>query len=120
MGDFLIKHLDSIDERLLEYVEEDDELKLDGVRQLSFYTTALLEGWITPNYVVKDWPDWYLLVHAFVAACGSDELQELEGRAEFLRAIENDEDAGLIEADRAYLTALEARLEVYTKMRTTE
>ena len=49
VNDFLVVYLDSIDERLLEYLDEDDELKLDAVQRLSFYTTALLDGSITPD-----------------------------------------------------------------------
>ena len=65
--------------RLLEYLDEDDELRLDAVKRLRFYTSALLEGSITPDHVMEDWPDWYQLVPAFVATYGTDELQELEG-----------------------------------------
>ncbi|MGD0287541.1 MAG: hypothetical protein ABSC31_14410 [Acidimicrobiales bacterium] len=103
MNDFLVVYLDSIDERLLEYLDEDDELKLDAVQRLSFYTTALLDGSITPEHIAEDWSDWYQLVPAFVATYGPDELQELEGAAELLEAIEEDEDVILTEADRDYL-----------------
>ena len=61
MNDFLVTYLDSIDERLLEYLDEDDELKLDAVHRLRFYTSTLLDGSITPMHVVEDWPDWYQL-----------------------------------------------------------
>ena len=69
---------------------------------------------------MEDWPDWYQLVPAFVATYGSDELQELEGAAVFLRAIEEHDDVILIRVDRAYLKALEAWLGMYPEMRTTE
>jgi hypothetical protein len=118
VSDFLVLYLDSIDERLLEYLDEDEELKLDAVKRLSFYTTALLDGSITPDHVVEDWPDWYQLAPAFVATYGSEELQELEGASEFLRAAEEHDDVSLTEADRAYLHALEARLDMYPEMRT--
>jgi hypothetical protein len=120
VNDFLVLYLDSIDERLLEYLDEDEELKLDAVKRLRFYTSALLEGSITPEHVLEDWPDWYQLVPAFVATYGSDELRELEIRAELLEAIEEDEEVSLTEADRAYLKALEAWLDMYPEMRTTE
>ncbi len=68
------------------------------VRQLSFYTTAPLEGSVTPDHVMEDWLDWYQLVPAFVATYGSDELRDLEGGAVFLGAIEEDEDVSLTEA----------------------
>ena len=110
----------SIDERLLEYLDKDDELKLDAVKRLSFYTTALLDGSITPDHVMEDWPDWYQLVPAFVATYGTEELQQLEGASEFLEAIEEDDDVSLTDADLAYLKALEAWLGMYPEMRTTE
>jgi hypothetical protein len=120
VNDFLVVYLDSIDERLLEYLDEDDELKLDAVQRLRFYTSALLEGSITPDHVMEDWPDWYQLVPAFVATYGSEELQELEVAARLLEAIEEDEDVTLTEADCGYLTALEKWLGMYPEMRTTE
>jgi hypothetical protein len=120
VNDFLVTYLDSIGEQLLEYLDEDDELKLDAVKRLRFYTSALLEGSISPDHVMEDWPDWYQLVPAFVATYGSDELQELEGAAVLLEAIEEDEDVTLNEADRDYLKALEEWLGMYSEMRTTE
>jgi hypothetical protein len=120
VSDFLVVYLDSIDERLLEYLDEDDELKLDAVQHLRFYTSALLDGSITPDHVLEDWSDWYQLVPAFVATYGSEELQELEVAAELLEAIEEDEDVILTEADRDYLKALEEWLGMYPEMRTTE
>jgi hypothetical protein len=110
----------STDERLLEYPDEDDELKLDAVQRLRFYTSALLEWSITPDHVVEDWPDWYQLVPAYVATYGTAALQELEGATEFLGAIEEDDDVSLTEADRVYLKALETWLDMYPEMRITE
>jgi len=69
---------------------------------------------------MEDWLDWYALVPAFVATYGSEELQELEGGAEFLRAAEEDDEVNLIERDRDYLKALEEWLGKYPEMRTTE
>ncbi len=120
MSDFLVVYLDSIDEHLLEYLDEDDELKLDAAQRLRFYVSALLEGSITPDHVLEDWPDWYALVPAFVATYGSEELQELEIGAEFLGAIEEQDDVSLTEADEAYLKALETWLGMYPEMQTTE
>ena len=120
VNDFLVVYLDSIDEQLLEYLDEDEELKLDAVQRLRFYTSALLEGSITPDHVMEDWPDWYQLAPAFVAAYGSEELQELEGASEFLEAIEEQDDVSLTDADLAYLRALEAWLGMYPEMRTIE
>jgi hypothetical protein len=120
VNDFLVTYLDSIDERLLEYLDEDDELKLDAIQRIRFYTTALLDGSIHPDHVMEDWPDWYQLVPAFVATYGAEELQELEVAAVLLEAIEEDEDVTLNEADRDYLKALEEWLGMYPEMRTTE
>jgi len=118
VNDFLFTYLDSIDGRLLEYLDEDDELKLDAVQRLRFYTSALLEGSITPEHVWEDWLDWYALVPAFVATYGSEELHELEVAAELLEAIEDDEDVTLNEADRDYLKALELWLGMFPEMHT--
>ena len=120
VSDFLVTYLDSIDEYLLEYLDEDDELKLDAVKRLRFYTSAPLEGSITPDHVVEDWPDWYQLAPAFVATYGTEELQELEGASVLLEAIEEQDDVSLTEADLVYLKALEAWLDMYPEMRSTK
>ena len=90
------------------------------MKRLRFYTSALLEGSVTPDHIAEDWPDWFQLAPAFVAAYGSYELQELEIGAEFLEAIEEQDDVSLTDAVRAYLKALQAWLDVYPEMRTTE
>jgi hypothetical protein len=118
VNDFLVTYLDSIDEQLLEYLDEDEELKLDAVLRLRFYTSALLEGSISPDHVMEDWPDWYQLTPAFVATYGTEELQELEGAAVLLEAIEEQDDVSLTKADRAYLKALETWLGMYPEMHT--
>jgi len=66
VNDFLVVYLDSIDEQLLEYLDEDDELKLDAVQRLRFYTTA---SWTvrSPGPRRGRLADWYQLVPAFVA-----------------------------------------------------
>ena len=120
MNDFLVSYLDAIDERLLEYLDEDDELKLDTVQRLRFYTSALLEGSVTPDHIAEDWADWFQLVPAFVAAYGTDELKEAEAASVFLEAVEEHEDVGLDDAVRSYLKALESWLDMYPEMRTTE
>ncbi|MGO8860821.1 MAG: hypothetical protein ACLP1E_06300 [Acidimicrobiales bacterium] len=60
--------------------------------------------------------DWYQLAPAFVATYGSEELQELEGAAGFLGAIEEHDDG----SSPKPLKALEAWLDMYPEMRTTE
>ena len=120
VSDFLVTYLDAIDERLLDYLDEDDELKRDAVQRLRFYTSALLDGSIHPMHVMEDWFDWYALVPAFVATYGSDELRELETGAEFLGAIDEGEEVILTKADLAYLKELEAWIDMYPEMRTAE
>ena len=55
-----------------------------------------------------------------MATYGTEELQELEGAAKFLEAIEEQDDVALTEAELACLRALEAWLDMYPEMRTTE
>jgi hypothetical protein len=59
VSEFLVLYLDSIDEALLEYLDEDDELRLDVVKRLRFYASALLDGSITASAVAEDWEDWF-------------------------------------------------------------
>jgi hypothetical protein len=119
MSEFLVVYLDSIDEHLLDYLDEDDELRLDTVRRLRYYTTALLDGSITPAALAEDWDDWFVLTSAFVATYAPGEVEELEEAATFLDAAGTDDDAPLTEEDRAYLAALERQLDMYPEMRTT-
>jgi hypothetical protein len=116
-NDFLVIYLVSIAERLLEYLDDEDELSLDTVQRLRLYTSALLDGSVTPADLMEDWPDWFDLAPAFVAAYGTGDLEELEYAASFLRAVEDGEDVALTDDDRAYLTALELQLDVYPEMR---
>jgi hypothetical protein len=115
---FLVMYLDAIDERLLDYLDEDGELRLDTVKRLRYYTTALLDGSISPAAVAEDWADWFDLAPAFVAAYAPAEVEELEEAAEFM-----DGDLGytvLTEADKTYLQALELQLDMYPEMRMDE
>jgi len=120
MSEFLVAYLDSIDERLLEYLDDDDELRVDTVRRLRYYTTALLDGSITPAALAEDWPDFYDLAPAFVVAYAPEWMEDLEEEAAFLDGPEVGDDAPLTEADRAYLVALERQLDMYPEMRIRE
>jgi hypothetical protein len=115
----LVVYLDSIDERLLDYLDEDDELRLEVVKGLRYYTSALLEGSISPAAVAEDWADWFDLVGAFVAAYAPHEVGELEEAAP-LMSDEVETDTVLTEADRAYLVAVELLLDAYPEMRMRE
>ena len=75
---------------------------------------------LPPDVVMEDWSDWYQLAPAFVATYGTEELQELEGASVLLEAIEEQDDVSLTVVDLAYLRALEAWLDMYPEMRTTE
>ena len=55
-----------------------------------------------------------------MATYGTEELHELEGAAELLETIDEDENVTLNEADRDYLKALEEWLGMYPEMRTTK
>ncbi len=65
MSEFLITYLHSIDERLLDYLDEDDELRHEVVKRLRYYASALLEVSITPGATAEDGADWFDLVGAF-------------------------------------------------------
>jgi hypothetical protein len=116
MNDLLVTYLDTIDERLLGYLDEDDEMPLTLVRRLRAITTALLDGGLTPAQVEREWHDYFPLSGAFVAAYGSEDLGVLERTAPFLRRDEAGESA-LTENDRHYLRALESELDNYPEMR---
>jgi hypothetical protein len=120
VNDFLVTYLDTIDERLLEYLDDDDEMTLDTVRRLRLYTSALLAGSVTLDHLAEDWADWFHLAPAFVLSYGTEEQEEMQNAAMFLTAIEEDDDVTLTEADRKYLTMLESQLDMYPEMRTTE
>ena len=116
VNEFLVVYLDSVDERLLDYLDEDEELRLDTVRRMRFYATALLDGSITPGALAEDWPEFFDLAPAFTAAY-TPELAEAEVKARFLEVAEVDEHTVLSGADVAYLSALEERLDMYPEMR---
>ena len=115
MNDFLVSYLDAIEERLLEYLDDEGELKLEVVQRLRFYTSALLNGSLSPDNVVQDWADWFQLVPAFVAAYGTDELKEAEVASVFLETVEEHEHASINDAVRSYLKAVEAWLDMYPR-----
>ena len=116
VSEFLVVYLDSIDEGLLDCLDEDDELRPEVVKRLRYYTSTLLEGSISPATVAEDWADWFDLTQAFVAAYAPEGVAELEEAAP-LMSDEVEEDTVLTEADRAYLTAVELLLDAYPEMR---
>ena len=115
VSEFLVLYLDSIDEHLLDYLDQNDELRPEVVKRLRYYTTALLDGTITPAAVAEDWPDWFDLVPAFVVAYAPEAVAELGEGPEFKDA--EDFYQPLSEVDRAYLMTLEPLLDAYPEMR---
>jgi hypothetical protein len=77
VNDFLFSYLDTIDERLLEYLDDANELSLDAVKKLRLYASSLLDGTLSPDHLAEDWADWFQLALAFVLAYGTDELEKL-------------------------------------------
>jgi hypothetical protein len=116
----LVVYLDSIDERLLAYLDEAAELRLDTVRRLRLYTSALLSGSISPTDVAEDWPDWFDLASAFVLAYGTRQLEEMQDEAMFLYRPQIGDHEPLTGTDRTYLAALEPLLDTYPEVRITD
>jgi len=119
VNDFLVNCLRRIDARLLVYLDRHNELTLNTVKRLRFYTSAMVDGSMTPSQVADDWADWFLLTPAYAAAYGTLELADLGADARFPRNGALEATASLTEADRAYLSALEVALDAYPEMRTT-
>jgi hypothetical protein len=117
VNDSLVAHLDAIDQRLREYLDDDDRLSLDTVRRLRQGTDVLLNGSITHADLADGWPDWYHLAPAFVAAYAPVSVEDLETNATFLEAPEINDLEPLTEDDRAYLLALGFHLDLYLEMR---
>ena len=116
MSDVLVTHLDAIDGRLLDYLDEDGRLSAFTVGKLRRYTIALLDGAVSPLTVVEAWSDWFLLSAAFVAAYLPQDIQVMEEKATFMEAAESGEDVALTEADRVYLRELELHLDMYPEV----
>jgi len=114
---FLASYLDTVNERLLAYLDDKGELSVDAVARMRLYTSALLAAALTPAQVMDDWADWFYLVSAFVVAYGSAELDELEYAASVLLLAEERSPVHLTDADRSYLQELELQLEMYPEMR---
>jgi len=119
VNDFLINGLRHIDGRLLAYLDTENELAVNIVQRLRLCARAMLDGSMTPSQVADEWADWFLLTPAFIAAYGTWELADLGAEARFPRNGGVEHNAGLTEADRAYLSALEVALDAHLEMRTT-
>jgi hypothetical protein len=116
VNEFLVAYLLTVDERLLDYLDQNGEIGIDTVQRLRHCTTDLLGGSMSPADVVKEWPDWYLLAPAFVAAYLPEDVEVMEEKATFLGAVERGWDVALTEADRTFLTALQLHLVMYPQI----
>ena len=81
--------------------------------------TALLDGSVRPARLAEDWPDWFDLAPAFVAAYAPGGVEELE-EAGFLEGPEVGDAAPLTKAGWVYPRALEVQLDIYPEMRSAE
>jgi len=116
VNEFLVAYLLTVDEKLLDYLDPNGDMELGVVRRLRQYTTALLDGSVSPTEIVKDWPDWYLLAPAFVAAYLPEDIEVMEQKAAFLKAAESGRPVALTGVDRTYLAALRLHLDMYPEM----
>ena len=112
VADDLVTYLDTVEEGLVDYVDDRKRLSSDTVRRLQRFAVAMSEGSMTPGLAREDWPDFYPLAAAFVVVCGSDELRELYDQATLFSAVVRGE-VSFTDADRVFLVLLSDELEQY-------
>lgn len=112
VADDLVTYLDTVDESLVDYVDDGKNLSADTVRRLQRFAVAMSEGSMTPGLAREDWPDFYPLAAAFVVVCGSDELRGLYDQATVFSAVVRGE-VPFSDADRVFLVLLSDELERY-------
>jgi hypothetical protein len=110
--DDLVTYLDAVDERLVGYLGDNEDLSSETVARLQRFAVALSEGSMTPGLVLEDWADFYPLAAAFVVVRGSDELRGLYDEATVFSAVVG-RDVQFTDADRVFLVALSDELERY-------
>jgi hypothetical protein len=116
-NDLLVRYLGSIDKRLLEYLDSDEDLSVATTGRLRSCVSDLLAGAVTADELMVEWPDWFPLVSAFVVTYGSVELEDLEEESGFGPQTGADDDgppSGLV---RGYLLALELELDMYPEIK---
>ena len=118
VNDFLVRYLGSVGEGLLAYLDENEELSVDVARRMRDSAVELLDGETTPSRLGNEWPDWYHLVGAFVAAYGWEGTDDLEDSAPFLAPEQGAPDE-LTGADREFLEAVALQLDLYPSERDT-
>lgn len=117
-NDLLVRYLESRDKRLLDYLDEDEDLSVATTQRLRSYTSDLLAGTISTAELAASWPDWFDLVSAFAVTYGSVDLEDLEEEAGFGPESGSDEEgppSGLV---RGYLLTLELELDGYPESKT--
>ena len=114
VNDFLVSFLERSDPRLLRYLGSGGRLSAPTIRRLRHFAGALLDAEISPGRLAREWPDWFLLTPAFVAANGTLELADLASESGFRGKVEARDGASLTEADHNYLRALREALDEYS------
>ena len=109
-NDELISVLDSFDEALLRYVDDDQDLSLDAVRYVGDVVTQVLTGSLTWSEVEDS--DWYPLTSALVIVYGTADLDDLR-----LDASLGEDTAEVTDSDRRFLTQLLALVSQYESAR---
>jgi hypothetical protein len=111
----LVVYLDSIDEGLLDYLDDQEDLRGDVVERVGHYATALLDASLSPTALMEDWEDWFDLVGAFVAVYAPDILQRLAEQSPLIGGEELPERLG--ESDRVFLRELVRLIDMYPEIR---
>lgn len=96
-------NLDSIDPRLIGYLDADGNLSVDAIRRVERYAVALIQERVVPEHVHEDWPDFFPLVAALILAYGSPRLRQLARMSSIFKGWGDDP---LTERDRTFLVAL--------------
>lgn len=107
MSEDLAAYLDSIDGRLVRYLDGHRDISSDALRHVQSYVVALIQGLVVPEHVHEDWPDFFHLVDAFVLAYGSPRLGHLTRLSSLF---EGGGDDPLTDGDRVFLVTLLAEL----------
>lgn len=116
VADDLVSYLDAVDERLVDYLDDRENLSVEAVGRLQRFAVAMSEGSMTPGLAREDWADFYPLAAAFVVVCGSDELGDLYDQATVFSAVVRGE-VEFTDADRVFLVMLAEELESYVASR---
>lgn len=106
MKDDLATYLESIDSRLLVYLDAQRDLSTETIAHLYRYAVALMQGLITPDHVLEDWDDFFDLADAFVYGYGSQRLEFLDRRSGLLETDVDETGLPLTADDRLLLVTL--------------